>query len=240
MSVAGEPSYFSRFTVKFVEIMAVGLATAVSGYMVAHLGGFFSSTTPPAVQAVPSAATGPAKPPAPAPAASADSHELHPASVQDVNGAAKPSARATANAPEKTPARNHTTNDNSAAERKGRDIQSVEEQVRAALANTGGGGRPVASPEAPPRAVESDPQPAQRPPIQQAPVQLDPFTPVEIKSRPIAAVEPSVAPATGPQTSPPEQDKNPLAALEKIPALLRSDPPLPADQAPRPPASVGQ
>jgi hypothetical protein len=36
MSVPVEVSYFSRFLVKFIEIVAAGLATAVSGYLIAH------------------------------------------------------------------------------------------------------------------------------------------------------------------------------------------------------------
>src|ERR1700730_15420108 len=54
MLVADEVSYFSRFTVKFVEIVAAGMATAVSGYLIAHLGGFWSSPTPAPVVAAPS------------------------------------------------------------------------------------------------------------------------------------------------------------------------------------------
>jgi hypothetical protein len=49
-SVPGETSFISRFTLKFVEIVAAGVATAVSGYIVAHLSGFFPATGPTAVQ----------------------------------------------------------------------------------------------------------------------------------------------------------------------------------------------
>jgi hypothetical protein len=38
--VAEEASYLSRFTLKFVEISAAGVATAVSGYVLAHLTGY--------------------------------------------------------------------------------------------------------------------------------------------------------------------------------------------------------
>ena len=41
MSVADKGSYFSRFFVKVVEIVAAAVATAVSGYLVAHLSGYF-------------------------------------------------------------------------------------------------------------------------------------------------------------------------------------------------------
>src|SRR5580704_16250016 len=49
-SVPGETSFISRFTLKFVEIVAAGVATAVSGYVVAHLSGFFPAPAPTAVQ----------------------------------------------------------------------------------------------------------------------------------------------------------------------------------------------
>jgi hypothetical protein len=46
MSGSAEVSYFSRFLVKFIEIIAAGLATAVSGYLIAHLAGALSSPAP--------------------------------------------------------------------------------------------------------------------------------------------------------------------------------------------------
>jgi hypothetical protein len=51
MSVAGEVTYLRRFAGKFVEIVAAGVGTAVSGYLVAHFAGYFSFFTPPAVEA---------------------------------------------------------------------------------------------------------------------------------------------------------------------------------------------
>jgi hypothetical protein len=44
--MSGEVSVFSRFVVKFVEIIAAGLATAASGYLIAHLSGALSSPAP--------------------------------------------------------------------------------------------------------------------------------------------------------------------------------------------------
>ena len=40
--VPEKPAYFSRFALKFAEILGAGIATAVSGYLVAHLGGYLS------------------------------------------------------------------------------------------------------------------------------------------------------------------------------------------------------
>ena len=45
--MSGENSCFSRFLVKFVEVSAAGLATAISAYALAHLGGFLSSSPAP-------------------------------------------------------------------------------------------------------------------------------------------------------------------------------------------------
>ena len=71
--MSGENSYFSRFFVKFVEVSAAGLATAMSAYALAHFGGLLSSSPTPAsapaktaVQAGPTAiANVDANPPAP-------------------------------------------------------------------------------------------------------------------------------------------------------------------------------
>jgi hypothetical protein len=37
--MSAEVSYFSRFFLKFVEIIAAGLASAISAYLLAHFGG---------------------------------------------------------------------------------------------------------------------------------------------------------------------------------------------------------
>src|SRR5499433_4123335 len=47
ISMSGENSCFSRFLVKFAEASAAGLATALSAYALAHLGGLLSSTPTP-------------------------------------------------------------------------------------------------------------------------------------------------------------------------------------------------
>ena len=73
MSVPDKVSYFSRFTVKFVEICAASIATAVGGYLVAHLGGYlpWSAQSPPvpaAIQTAPNVSVvpkGPRAQPAP-------------------------------------------------------------------------------------------------------------------------------------------------------------------------------
>src|SRR5439155_26773279 len=46
--MSGENSCLSRFFVKFVEVSAAGLATAISAYALAHFGGLLSSSPTPA------------------------------------------------------------------------------------------------------------------------------------------------------------------------------------------------
>ena len=48
-------AFFKRFAVKFVEVVGAGVATALSGYLLAHFSGYWSSpaSTPPAVQVAP-------------------------------------------------------------------------------------------------------------------------------------------------------------------------------------------
>ena len=77
MSNPDNGSYISRFLVKFVEITAAGLATAASGYMIAHLSATLSSSTPTtnngAVVATPNFGDRAAEPAQPVTRSSADS-----------------------------------------------------------------------------------------------------------------------------------------------------------------------
>jgi hypothetical protein len=61
MSAPENVSYFGRFFLKFIEIIAAGLATAVSGYLIAHLSGVLPSAGPapaaPVTQATPNVGT---------------------------------------------------------------------------------------------------------------------------------------------------------------------------------------
>lgn len=260
LSVADKVSHFSRFAGKFIEIVAAGVATAVSGYLVAHLSGFFSAPAPTsaAVAPAPSAAIVLKTPHVPpAPAGSADVNEPRPP-VPDV----KPPAAApvtTASVPQATTTRKRSAaarsaepaeskpRNTDAAEAKARDLESVAAQVRAALANVDAT-RP-ASPEPPARPAESaapgaaalQPNPTAEltpQPVQQTPVQPEALPSVEIKSRPVATVDavPPQSASAAPDDA--QEDKSPFSALKKI--LLRSAGPEPADQAPRPPQSVGE
>jgi hypothetical protein len=138
--MSGENSCFSRFLVKFVEVSAAGLATAISAYALAHLGGFLSSsptaTSAPAtaVQVTPissEAAEGLRAKPAP-PAAAAAVNNQSPAPQQDTDAIVAQPARKAAKA---LPPRKHTKTDTSVAEKEPRGQTSAEALARAALAN---------------------------------------------------------------------------------------------------------
>lgn len=298
MSVPDKGSYFSRFTMKFVEIFAASIATAIGGYLVAHLGGYlpWPAREPPpaaAIQAAPSAGgvvsktsrAQPAPPAPPAPPVAADADEPRPATAPDASPALKRPARTTVNAIQAAPSHKPMTTGTTAPESKPheaespeskrREAESVEAQVRAALEKVDAH-RPtppdvapqtVSLPPAPPAppAVAAEPRPAEGPvsgtagavavappaadlaprateavppPVQQAPVQPEPLTPVEVKSRPVAAVEPSPAPE--PAAPAHEEDKGILSTLAKIPAMLRPASGATSKDPPRPPLPVGE
>jgi hypothetical protein len=112
-SVADKASFLSRFFYKLLEIMGAAVATAVSGYLVAHLGGFLPPRTqaPATVAVAPSERAVPKTVPANAPpsqpaspqgtqsAALPETGEQRTAQPQpDTTGSAVQGARKTANA----------------------------------------------------------------------------------------------------------------------------------------------
>jgi len=290
--VADRVSHFSRLAGKFFEIVAAGIATAVSGYIVAHLGGFLSSpaTTPAAVTPAPSTAVV-SKPshvqPAPPVAADAGEQRPTPAPAPDIKSPAAAPVT-TASVPPTAPARKQRSGavrnvepadkpraadtaekrSTDAAADKPRDNESVEAQIRAALANVDASRppaetltRPTANPVAAPPAAALQPKPADIPPgavastpraieaapqsvvtqpaVQQTPVQPDALPTVEIKSRPVATVDAEPpGQSAAAGADDGQEDKGPFSALKKI--LLRAAGPEPADQAPRPPQPVGE
>ena len=191
MSVPDKVSYFSRLTTKFLEILAASIATAVGGYLVAHLGGYLPwparepAPTPAAIQAVPSASgvvskTPRAQPPQPVPPASADADEPRPAAAPDAGLAAKRPARTTANATQAASSHKPMTAGTAeikpitagtdAPEGKPHEAESVEAQVRAALekvdahwpAPSDAAPQTVSLPPAPPAAA-AEPRPTEGP-----------------------------------------------------------------------------
>jgi len=262
MSEPAMNAFFKRFAVKFIEVVGAGIATALSGYLLAHFSGYWSSTAsaPPAVQVAPS--TNVVTKSQRAQPVSADAKEQRPTSVSAVNPASIPPARTTANAKDTAASRKQVPPETHAVESKPHDEDSVEARVRAALANVDAS-RPAPA-DASPRQIEvspavpavtAQPKPADSappitavaavppgaetspPPAQIAPKEPEPLVPVEIKSRPVAAVEatPPVAPASAAK----EEERDLLSMIKKIPDLLRPNVPAPEGEAPRPPLPVG-
>ena len=255
-------AFFKRFAVKFIEVVGAGIATALSGYLLAHFSGYWSSTAsaPPAVQVAPS--TSVVTKSQRAPPVSADAKEQRPASAQAVGPASILPARTIANAKDTAASRKPAPAETHAVESKPHDEESVEAQVRAALANVDAS-RPASAEASPHKtdvspvvpAVTAQPKPADSappvtavaavppavetspPPAQIAPTEPEPLTPVEIKSRPVAAVE--VTPPVAPVSAAKEEDRDLLSMIKKIPDLLRPNAPAPEGEAPRPPLPVG-
>ena len=224
--MSGEVSYFSRFFVKFVEIVAAGLASAVSAYLLAHFGGLLLSSSTPASAPAPTAVQlGPTASevakslraqPTP-PVAAAAVNEQRPAPQQDTDAPiAQPALRAVKDA-NALPPREHAKTDASVAEKRPPGQKSAEAlaRARAALANVDAN-RPASADaliDPPPRAAailaapqngDVQPQPAQPRTANGAnlqrrspDVQPGRVTPVDIQPRPVAAVEP-LPPSAGP------------------------------------------
>jgi hypothetical protein len=136
--MSGEVSYFSRFFVKFVEIIAAGLASAISAYVLAHFGGvLLSSATPASAPVAPTASqvaeilrTQPTPPVAAAPV-----NERRTVPQKDTDAPAAQLAPNGGKEAKTLPLRKHTKTDTSVAEKEPRDQKSVEVLTRAALAN---------------------------------------------------------------------------------------------------------
>jgi len=232
--MSGENSCFSRFLVKFVEVSAAGLATAISAYALAHVGGLLSSSpTPPsapatAVQVSPIAsepAEGLRAKPTP-PAAAAAVNKQSSAPQQDTDATVAQPARKAAKDAKALPPRKHTKTDTSVAEKEEPRVQpSAEALARAALANVDAN-RPAPSdaPIEPGLAdthsapVDIQPRRADVPP-RQADVGAPP---------PIIAVPPS---APGVEAAP-----HPLDV--QLPPVAQSSPVAPVDIQPRPVVGV--
>jgi hypothetical protein len=254
MSVAGDHSYFSRFLLKFIEIIAAGLATAVSGYLIAHLSGVLSSPVPaPAatvIHAVPT--TSVSVPSQPIPFISVNSNEprLGPSEVNTPR-VVQPTHK-TVNTTKAEPARRHSESAINAAEST-RERESFLAQVQAALASAnanradplnvsppqGNGASEraaIAQPElvtdpsntAVVRRANTGAGETRSPPAQKAASNTLPA--VDVNSPPSAAVESLPAPA-------PTKETGVLSTLEE---MLRHDPLAGANEAPRPPMPIGQ
>ena len=141
--MSGEISYLSRFFVKFVEISAAGLASAICAYLLAHFGGLLSSSPTPA--SAPASTTVQVGPTASAvaesrhaqptpPAADAAVNKQSPAPQQDTDSPVVQPARKAMKDAKALPTRKRTKTE-SVTEKEPRDQKSAEALARAALAN---------------------------------------------------------------------------------------------------------
>ena len=289
--MTSEGSGLSRLPLKFLEVFAAGLATAASGYLIAHFAGYFAAVAP--VEAV-------KQPPVPwviqqsvrsAPAASVV-HEAAPAPAVPQSNMAdqSPSANGTGTKPRDAV----ETKPHEAA--RGPAAPSFEARVRAALAKSGPAkagpansgpahpasddaprreavvpvdamprvtnaktqpvDTPTGSIAAPPPPVDSAPRsvPVALPPAAAAPaidkpameniaaptptIQLAPPSAVEIKSQPVADVDPNQPAPVAAQPPPSTDHDGPFAAITR--RLHIDKPSTDGDQPPRPPMPVGQ
>ena len=244
--VPEKPAYFSRFAVKFAEILGAGIATAVSGYLVAHLGGYLSwpAKAPVPTVAVEAPAGGSARTldrPRDRAAASA-SAETHAASddraKEPARTAAKPAEVSTPVTTAAVPADNddkrlHGASRKPAAEAhaakpaphetteaKTPAQEAVEDQVRAALANVDASRTPA--PNTPtPAATAPTPQTAAIPQSQPIPAPSNPATPAPSPSTATSTAPPVavVVPAAPPLDI---QNAAPVAATTPSPPVAAS------------------
>ena len=245
--MSGENSCFSRFLVKFVEVSAAGLATAISAYALAHLAGLLSSSPTPtsapatAVQVSPIAsevAEGLRAKPTP-PAAAAAVNKQSPALQQDTDATAAQPARKAAKDAKALPPRKHTKTDTSVAEKEPRSQTSVEALARAALAN-------VDANRPPPNDALIEPGLAD---TRAAPVDIQPrradVPPADVGPPPRIAVLPrapglEAAPHPLDVQSPPVVQSSPVAPVDIQPRpVVGVDPPPRTSEIPRPPMPVG-
>jgi hypothetical protein len=157
-SVADKGSFISRFLYKALEIIGAAVATAVSGYLVAHMGGFLPSQThaptPPSVAVAPAPSersvvkNSPANVPAKEPAATAQPTQ----SAATPPAAEGPDRRAAQTPPEAT------TPAAQSAPKSSKTKTAVTPPPRGKSAKeaaaTPDAGRPRETPEAKPREVE--------------------------------------------------------------------------------------
>ena len=209
--MSGEVSYFSRFFVKFVEIIAAGLASAICAYLLAHFGGVLSPPTPasaPVSAAVPVGpnGTGVAGQPTP-PVAAAVANE-HPATQRDAPEA-KLAHKAGKEAKTLPPRKQKI--DTTAAKEPGSE-KSAEALVRDALANVDAKRAPADAPvgsgliDTPSVPVVPPGQaivPPQQPDVGPRPVEVPPRPTVEAAPYPVDVPMPPVQSHPAPNADPP-------------------------------------
>ena len=146
--MANGTTFFSRFTMKFVEVIGAGIATAVTGYLIAHLGGFWTTPRTPAaipasVEMVPAPAVStmpksarvspPPQPPAVeivSPAFKPEKPLEKPPAKPDAIAEKEPAAAPTPPARVATPARKSSAAEATSSEPKSREPKATEAKLR--------------------------------------------------------------------------------------------------------------
>jgi hypothetical protein len=240
--VPEKPTYFSRFALKFAEILGAGIATAVSGYLVAHLGGYLSWPTkaPVPTAAIEAPASDSAKTsdrPRNRAAASAPI-ETHTApedrTKEPAHTATKPVEVSTSVTTAAAPADNddkrsrgprkpvadaHTVKPapHETAETKPQGQEAVEDQVRAALANVDASRPPT--PNTPtPAAAPPAPQTAAIPQPQAISAPSNPAAPSLTPANTATAAAPPVAVSPAAPVAPPLDIQNAAPAAATTPS----------------------
>jgi hypothetical protein len=240
--MSGENSCFSRFLVKFVEVSAAGLATAISAYALAHLGGLLSSSpTPPSAPATAVQVEGLRAKPTP-PAAAAAVNKQSPAPQQDTDATAAQPARKAAKDAKALPPRKHTKPDTSVVEKEPPGQTSAEALARAAIANVDANrpapnDAPIEPGLADTRSAPVDIQPRR---ADVPPRQADVGPPPPIIAVPSRAPGVEAAPHALDIQSPPVVQSSPVAPVDIQPRPIVGVNPLPpTSEIPRPPMPVG-
>ena len=213
--VPEKPAYFSRFALKFAELLGAGIATAVSGYLVAHLGGYLSwpAKAPVPTAAIEAPAGGTARTPdRPRDRAAASAPtETHAApddrAKEPARAAAKPAEVSTPVTTAAVPADNDDKRSHGASRKPAAEAhaakpaphetteaktpaqEAVEDQVRAALANVDASRTPA--PNTPtPAATTPAPQTAAIPQPPPIPAPSNPATPASAPTTVLSAPPP--------------------------------------------------
>jgi hypothetical protein len=266
MSAPDNNPYLSRFFLKFVEIIAAGIATAVSGYLIAHLSGALFSPAPATavIQVSPNADTVPHLPAEPnTSSASAISNGPSQPIAPNANVPSSPDAQAIPpissgandqrlpsqqgiNAPSvPLPQRRTVSTTKPETATAAREQSSFVSRVRAALtkaeAKHAGAVSPPQGNATPAPAPAAQTDPARAAVVPTAPSAPAALSSPPVKPSPSVAVEITSRPIVdlqAPPAPPVEQENGGLSALEQV---LRRDPlQMRDDEVPRPPMPVGQ
>src|SRR5260370_10292 len=214
--MSGDVSYFSRFFVKFVEISAAGLATAIIAYVLAHLGGLLSSS------------------PTPASAPAQTAVQVGPAPQQDTDAPVAQPVRKAVKDAKTLPSRKHTKTDTSMAEKEPRGQKSAEALARAALANVDAN-RPAPNDAR----IEPDLTDTRSAPVDVPPRRADVPPRQADVGPPPAAVPPRAAGIEAPAVQPRAVETSPATGdLQPRSPDVRSSPVAPVDIQPRPVAGA--